>query len=136
MSVASLEAKLKRLKSEKEKLKNRKSAVEKILKKLGKKPADDIDDIKKSGKKTADFLEKGVDGIRRIEILASDVRSSAQSGHRLDVWDETMWFNKEIDRLADEIQKTEREIERVKTEIQAAREAELAATLKKIAEFF
>lgn len=136
MSVANLEARLKRLKSEKERLKDRKSAVEKVLKKLEKKPADDIDDIKKSGKKTADSLATGVDGIKRIEIVASEVRSSAQSGHRLDNWEEKTWFNKEIDRLAYEIQKTEREIECVKAEIQAAREAELAAALGKVAELF
>ena len=136
MSVANLEARLKRLKSEKERLKDRKSAVERVLKKLEKKPADDIDDIKKSGKKTADSLATGVDGIKRIEIVASEVRSSAQSGHRLDNWEEKTWFNKEIDRLAYEIQKTEREIECVKAEIQAAREAELAAALEKVAELF
>ena len=136
MSVANLEARLKRLKSEKERLKDRKSAVEKVLKKLEKKPADDIDDIKKSGKKTADSLATGVDGIKRIAIVASEVRSSAQSGHRLDNWEEKTWFNKEIDRLAYEIQKTEREIECVKAEIQAAREAELAAALGKVAELF
>ena len=114
----------------------RKESVEKIEKKLDKKPADDVDDIKKSGKKTADLLVKGVEGIKQIEHVANDIRSSAKSGHRLDDWDEKNWLSKEIRRLANEIDRIEREIEQIKAQIRAAREAERAAALTKLKEIF
>ncbi len=124
------------MKAEQKRLKDRKSAVEKVVKKLDKNPVDDVDDIKKSGEKTADILEKGVDGIKHIESVASDIRDSAKSGHRLDKWEEKSWFNKEISRLKNEIDEIEHKIEQVKAEIQAAREAERVAALAKLKEVF
>lgn len=132
MSVASLEAKLDRLKAEQKKLKKRKSAVEKIIKKLNKKPVDDVDDIKKGGKKTADYLEKGVDGIPHIDTIVADIRTSAKTAHKLDRWEEKTYFSKEVSRLASRIDALDREIAQVKAEIKAAREAERAAALAKL----
>lgn len=136
MSVASLEAKLNRLQSEKKKLKDRKSAVEKIIKKLDKKPVDDVDDIKKSGKKTADFLDKGVNGVDLIDCVVIDIQSAVKSGHKLDDWEEKVWFSKEIQRIGTEIERIDWEIQQVKAQIQAARKAERAAALAKLKEIF
>lgn len=136
MSVASLEAKLSRLQSEKKKLKNRKSAVEKIVRNLGKRPADDVDDIRKSGKKTAEHLEKAVEGIGSIDRVADDIRASARSAHGLDEWAEKDWLSKETQRLENEIEDTDRQIDRVSAQLRAAQEAERAAALEKLKAIF
>lgn len=132
MSIASLEKKLNKLQGKNKKLKSRKVSVEKIVKKLNRKPADDVEDIKKSGRKTADLLEKAVEGVGHIANVADDIRVSARSGHSLDEWEEKEWLNKEILRLEKEIEKVEREIQRVKAELQAAREVVREAALQKL----
>lgn len=134
MSVASLEAKLDRLQAKKKKLEKRKSGVEKIVKKLGKKPEDDVDDIKKGGKDTAKAIEKGVTGVRHVDNLVDDLRASASSAHKLDTWKEKDWLNKEIRRLENEIDQLEREIKQVKADIREAKAAERAAALEKLKE--
>lgn len=135
MSIASLEAQLNRLQGEKKKLKNRKSSVEIIVKKLNRGPVNDVDDIKKSGGRTADLLGKAVEGVKHITSVADDFRVSAKSGHGLDEWGEKTWLNKEILRLEKEIEKVEREIQRVKAELRAAREAARIAALQRLKEF-
>ena len=117
MSIASLEKKLNKLQGKNKKLKSRKASVEKI---------------KKSGRKTADLLEKAVEGVGHIANVADDIRVSARSGHSLDEWEEKEWLNKEILRLEKEIEKVEREIQRVKAELQAAREVVREAALQKL----
>lgn len=132
MSIASLEKKLNKLQGKNKKLKSRKASVEIIVKKLNRKPADDVEDIKKSGRKTADLLEKAVEGVGHIANVADDIRVSAMSGHSLDEWEEKEWLNKEILRLKEEIKQVERDIQRVKAELQAAREAAREAALQKL----
>lgn len=136
MSVASLEAKLSRLQSEKKKLQKRKSAVKKIVKKICKQPTDDVDDIRKSGKKTAEYLEKAVKGVGHIDRITDDIRTSAKSAHGLDEWGEKSWLSKEVNRLENEIEDMERQIERISAQLREAREAERAAALEKFKEIF
>ena len=133
MSIVSLNARLNQLKSERKTLEKRLSSINKVVKKLGKSPVDDVGDIKKSAGATANALEDGVKGVPKIKNVVDDGRSKAKTGCSLDQWQEEEWLAKEQRRLESRIQELTREIARVEEEIRAARAAAAKAALAALA---
>ena len=133
MSVASLEARLNRLNTERRTLQNRQSGVEKAIKELERMPPQDADYARKRALDAANYLEQGTnDSIGSLKNIVSDIRSAAGAGHKLDHWEAKDFLNREVQRLKNEIGQVDQEIRRVKAEIQAAREAERAAAMAKL----
>lgn len=129
MSLWSLRNRLSQLQTEEKTLKKRKSAVEDIIKKLGKKPIDNLDDSISAAKKTASYLSSGVSGSNPMRIISDDVSRRAQRGLGLDVWLDKDYLNREIARLETEISSVQRDIRRVKEQIREAERAALANLL-------
>lgn len=132
MSVSSLSRQISQLKSERNKLESRKSSVNKIIKQIGKDPADDVDDIKKCANSTADALSKGVSGSSRVKSVAEKSRAKAKSGCSLDHWEEKDKLNQEVQRIGNRIDEIDREIKRLEAQLRAEQEAERAAALNAI----
>lgn len=129
MSLWSLRNRLSQLQTEEKTLKKRKSAVEDIIKKLGKKPVDNLDDSISAAKNTASYLSSGVSGSNRLRTISDDVSRKAQSGLGLDVWSDKDYLNREVARLETEISSVQRDIQRVKAQIREAERAALANLL-------
>lgn len=132
MSVSSLNSQISQLKSERKNLESRKSSVNKIIKKIGKDPADDMDNIKKYARSTADALSKGVSGSSRANSVAEKCRKKANTGCSLDHWEEKDRLNQEIRRIESRINEIDREIKRLEVQLQAAQEAERAAKINAV----
>lgn len=127
MSIASLNSQISQLRAERKKLEGRKSSVNKIIKKIGKAPADDVDDIKKYAGSTADALQKGISGSPQVKSVVEKSRTKAKTGCSLDHWEEKEKLSLEIRRIENRIADIDREIKSLEAQLQAELEAERAA---------
>ena len=117
MSNSSSDARLKQLRKERKDLENRKKSVSNIIKKIDKKPVNDVDNIRSFANSTATALPQGVKGAKRINTLADACRSKARTACALDQWDEKSKLNLEVKRIERRIEDIDREIRKIEAEM-------------------